>query len=174
LPAGSIQPITPAEFTQALHNSSSYFISSFGAIENVPHAYCPAPKGFPDWLVAMNFPNNVNNEGILIDSCTGKYCAVLPVPVFPTSLYEAVICVFLFAFLWIIRRKQKFVLQLFGIYLIANGVERFLIEKIKVNYRYDWGAIHPAQSEIIAILLMVLGMSIMITQRKKSLQAGVI
>lgn len=50
---------------------------------------------------------------------------------------------------------------------IMNGLERFLIEKIKVNYHYDWGFIHPVQSEIISVILFITGCSILLFYRSK-------
>ena len=42
----------------------------------------------------------------------------------------------------------------------------FLKKKIKVNYRYDWGFIHPAQSEIISVGLIVVGAFILLMTKK--------
>ncbi|MCX6160516.1 MAG: prolipoprotein diacylglyceryl transferase [Ignavibacteriae bacterium] len=53
--------------------------------------------------------------------------------VHPTSLYELAACVLLFAVLWGIRKKMKYMGQLFFIYLVFNGLERFLIEFIRLN-----------------------------------------
>jgi phosphatidylglycerol:prolipoprotein diacylglycerol transferase len=48
-----------------------------------------------------------------------------------------------------------------------NGAERFLVEKIRVNYKYDWGFIHPTQAEIISFSLILLGISILLFYRDK-------
>jgi phosphatidylglycerol:prolipoprotein diacylglycerol transferase len=82
---------------------------------------------------------------------------MLPVGVFPTALYEAIVCTGLFFVLWSLRKRVKLPIQLSAIYLILNGGERFLIEKIRVNFRYDWGALHPSQAEIISVCMMILG-----------------
>ena len=42
-------------------------------------------------------------------------------------------------------------------YLFVNGLERFLIEKIRVNTTYSIGDYHPTQAEIISSLLMLTG-----------------
>lgn len=164
----SLTPAGPGEYNQAVLNASDYFTANFGTIANIPHTFIKAPSGLPTWLVAMNFSHNVNNEGIPIIACSGKYCHVLPVSVLPTSLYEAIICILLFALLWYLRSRLKYGLHLFGVYLVLNGLERFFIERIKVNYRYDWGFIHPAQSEIIAVILFMLGTSILLFYRNKN------
>jgi prolipoprotein diacylglyceryltransferase len=46
---------------------------------------------------------------------------------------------------------------IFSLYLIMNGVERFFIEKIRVNNRFDLLGFQATQAEIIAVLFMVLG-----------------
>ncbi|HRI22427.1 MAG TPA: diacylglyceryl transferase, partial [Panacibacter sp.] len=46
---------------------------------------------------------------------------------------------------------------LFAIYLVLNGIERFLIEQIRVNTKYHFFGIEPTQAEIIALLLIVGG-----------------
>ena len=164
-PDGTIELATATDFNQSISLHTYYFIQQFGSINQIPHTNIAAPGGFPDWLFAMNFPHNVIGEGIPIQGCTGKYCSMLPVPVFPTSLYEAFICSLLVIPILVLRRKFKHALHLFGFYLILNGVERFFIEKIKVNYKYDWGFIHPAQSEIISVLLVAIGALILIFYR---------
>lgn len=119
------------------------------------------PKPFswlPNWLWSYDYPHNVNKEGIPILNCTwGDYCYHLPQGVYPTSLYEITIGLLLFAFLWLIRKKISTPGRLFAIYLFVNGLERFFIEKIRVNTRYDIFGYHPTQAEIISFLLMITG-----------------
>jgi len=124
----------------------------------------------PDWAWRFNFPHNVNDEGNLIPGCTGKFCHVLPEPVWPTSLYEAIACILLFCFLWSIRDKIKTPGIMFGIYLVLNAVERFLIEFIRVNTRYQIGSLSFPQAQLIAILLFVVGVVLIVhglKQKKK-------
>lgn len=132
-----------------------------------PNKYIPAPAGLPYWLVAQNFKHNVNNDGIPIQGYSGDYSHVLPAGVFPTSMYEAVVCALLFLVLWALRKRFNKPLQLFGIYLILNGLERFMVELFRVNYKYDLGFIHPTQAEIIAFCLVVAGVVMLIYKRKK-------
>lgn len=132
-----------------------------------PNKYAPAPNWLPDWLYAQNFKHNVNNDGIPIAGYQGDYSHVLPAGVFPTSMYEAVVCILLFLFLWSIRKRFNRPLQLFGIYLVLNGLERFLIELVRVNYKYDWGFIHPTQAEIIAGCLIIAGLGLFFFYKPK-------
>jgi prolipoprotein diacylglyceryltransferase len=46
---------------------------------------------------------------------------------------------------------------LFSIYLILNGVERFLIEFIRVNIQYSFLGMNITQAQLIAIGLITLG-----------------
>jgi phosphatidylglycerol:prolipoprotein diacylglycerol transferase len=105
----------------------------------------------------------------MIPGCVGNYCAVLPVSVYPTALYEAIVCIFiLFPFLWMMRKRFTQPLHIFGLYLIVNGLERFFVEKIRVNYKYDWGFIHPTQAEIISTCLVLIGIGILLLYKKKN------
>ena len=49
-----------------------------------------------------------------------------------------------------------------ALYLILNGVERFFIEKIRVNNKMDFFGLHPTQAEVIALALMLTGIGIWI------------
>ena len=126
---------------------------------------------FPDWVWSYNFPNNVINAGVYIEGCTGRFCSVLPQPVWPTALYEVIMCLILFGILWLIRKKIKISGLLFCFYLIMNGIERFFIEKIRVNTEYNiLGGI--TQAEIISFLLILSGVifSIILLNQKRKLK----
>ncbi len=56
---------------------------------------------------------------------------------------------------------------MFAIYLILNGVERFFIEKIRVNTTYSIFGFHPTQAEIISSLLVVSGIILFWLSSKK-------
>jgi prolipoprotein diacylglyceryltransferase len=161
-PDGSLKVATAPEYKQILSLDSTYFVHEFGSLNAVPSAHVEAPNWLPRWLFAMNYPHNVNNEGMAIQGCTGSYCAVLPVSVFPTPLYEAIVCIGLFFLLWAIRKRFRYPLHMFGFYLILNGLERFFVEKIRVNTKYDLGFIHPTQAEIISTLLALTGICILL------------
>src|SRR5690606_9473317 len=113
----------------------------------------------PDWMWSFKFPHNVIQEGIPISGCSGKYCMELPQGVYPTSFYEAIICVILFLILWSIRKRLKAPGLLFSIYLILNGIERFLIEHIRVNALYHAFGIEFTQAEMISLFLVLAGIA---------------
>ncbi len=133
-----------------------------------PQAWFEAPSWLPRWLVGMNYPHNVGHEGMPIAGCTGEYCTVLPVSVFPTPVYEAITCILLFFVLWMLRKRFTRSLQMFGTYLIFVGVERFLVELIRVNYKYDWGFVRPTQAEILSVLLVLIGAGLLLFYKDKN------
>jgi len=120
----------------------------------------------PDWMWAFKFPHNVNNVGVSMLNCAGKYCKELAVPVYPTSFYESVICILLFLFLWSIRDRIKIPGIMFGIYMILAGIERFFIELIRVNTKYHF-IIDFTQAELISLLMIAVGAILCFTQLKK-------
>lgn len=128
------------------------------------------PKPFswlPNWAWSYTYPNNVISEGVPIPGCTGPYCHQLPHGVFPTPLYEIIAALLLFAFLWSIRKKIKTPGVITAIYLIVNGIERFLIELIRVNTRYKTLPFQPTQAELIALLLVLSGVILLIVFTRK-------
>jgi prolipoprotein diacylglyceryltransferase len=116
-------------------------------------------NAFPDWLWSYSYPHNVLGEGIPIPGCEGRHCMMLPEPVFPTPLYEAIMCIGLFFVLWQLRRYITVPGILFCVYLIMNGVERFFIEKIRVNTQYHIFGHGITQAEIISVVLIILGIT---------------
>ena len=181
---GHVVEATPAEFEKKLNENASYFIEGrvrdqdstiatvtdrkANSIENVPHKSFKGPSFLPKWFFAYTFPHNVNEDGILLPDCEGKYCRALPQPVFPTSLYEIVMCGFLFLILWGIRKSIIMPGIISGIYLIFTGIERFFIELIRVNSTYTIFGTHPTQAELISLLLIVTGIIILLIKRKRN------
>lgn len=129
------------------------------------------PKPFswlPDWMWAYTYPHNVNEVGNPIAGCVGKYCNELPNPVYPTPFYEVIMGLILFAFLWSIRKRLKVPGTLFAVYLMVNGIERFFIEKIRVNTRLNLFGFQPTQAEVISTLLFITGLILFIFLTKKA------
>lgn len=121
----------------------------------------------PDWMWSYNYPHNVNEVGVPIMGCEGRFCTQLPVGHYPTPFYETVVCTLLFGVLWALRKKIRPYGALFALYLILNGIERFFIEKIRVNNRMDFLGFHPTQAEVISTFLVLVGIGLWIYLRKK-------
>ncbi len=180
---GHVIEASPGDFEKKLNENASYFIegrvrdhdSTINAVTdrkadslgNVPHKSFKGASFLPAWFFAYTFPHNVNEDGIQLYDCEGKYCRTLPQPVFPTSLYEIIMCGGLFLILWAMRIKINAPGIISGIYLIFTGFERFLIEKIRVNATYTIFGFHPTQAEIISIVLMLGGVIILLLKRKR-------
>jgi len=121
----------------------------------------PKPLSWlPDWLWAYTYPNNVANEGNPIAGCVGRFCNELPQPVYPTPIYEVIVCFILFLILWKIRDRIKSPGTMFGIYLMLNGLERFFVELIRVNTKYNVAGIQFTQAELISSILFLSGLAL--------------
>ena len=151
-------PATVNQFNSALQINRNFYERQFDSLADAKHASYHSSV-LPDWMVAYTYPHNVINEGIHLQDCTGQYCSYLPLPVYPTPFYETIACLLLFFMLWALRKRIKTSGVLFGIYLIVNGLERFFVEKIRINTKYDIFGFHPTQAEIISFLLVLTGAS---------------
>ena len=113
----------------------------------------------PDWVWSFKFPHNVISDGVPIPGCVGRHCMELPLPVYPTSLYEAIIAITLFLVLWAMRKRIKIPGLLFSIYLMMNGMERFFIEKIRINNIIQFAGFQFTQAELISSIIFLLGVT---------------
>lgn len=181
--SGHVVEAAPGSFEKQLNSYSTYFLegkvyekdSSLSMVSDrkattlaaVPHKSFKGPSFLPNWMFAYTYPHNVNEDGILLPGCEGKYCRALPQPVFPTPLYELIMCSLLFLILWGARKKIHYPGIISGIYLIFTGLERFLIEKIRVNSTYTVFGLHPTQAEIISVALVLMGIVILFIQNRR-------
>ena len=182
---GHVVVAKPGDFKRKLNENALYFLEGrvpgqdsnhlasvtdrrYDSLTKVPHAYFKGPSFLPTWMFAYTFPHNVNEDGVLIPDCEGKYCRALPQPVFPTSLYEIIFCSLLFLSLWGMRKTIKIPGYLTAIYLMFNGIERFMIEKIRVNSEYHILGMHPTQAEIISLLLFLTGLILLLVLSRKT------
>lgn len=115
----------------------------------------------PEWMWAYDYPNNVLGIDLQKDfmamgyeSKTGK--------AFPTPFYETVISLVFFFILWFNRKRIQIPGMMFSIYLFMIGIERFFIEKIRINPDYHFLGIEATQAELISVLLMIIGISAII------------
>jgi len=153
---GLVTPATPGTLDTAFSMYNNMYVDSIG--QRVEHKSVKAFAGLPTWLFAYSYPHNTNRSGIPTFRCKfDDYCNHLPLPVFPTPLYEVIMAFILFSVLWALRKKMKMPGRLFAIYLFVNGVERLLIEQIRINTRYNIFGFHPTQAEIISSLLILSG-----------------
>lgn len=110
----------------------------------------------PDWMWSFRFPHNVIGQGEHISGCEGKYCYILPDGVFPTSFYEAFVILLVFAVLWKIKERIKTPGRLFVIYLFITGTERFLIEFIRINYKFNVFGLYLSEAQLVGFFMVLL------------------
>ncbi|MEM7574451.1 MAG: prolipoprotein diacylglyceryl transferase family protein [Bacteroidota bacterium] len=123
----------------------------------------------PDWMWAYNYPNNVIREGIPIDGCELEYCTQLAAAAFPTPFYETVMAFAIGAILWSLRKRLTPIPGLLmALYLIFNGIERFLIEYVRINDQYDVFGLKLTQAQLIAIGFVLVGVWLAWYARKRA------
>ena len=121
-----------------------------------------SPKLIPEWLWSAQYINGTSSGNNMLDN---------NIFVWPTPIYETIMCLLIFGILWSIRKKIKTGGVLFSIYLILNGMERFFIEEIRVNEKLIWfknlTSIEITQGQLIAILLFSIGTLLTLNLLKK-------
>lgn len=120
----------------------------------------PTPDSWflPDWLWAYDYPQNVLEKGVLIEGCEDNYCRRLAQPVYPTPVYETIMGLIIFVFLWAMRKRVKVAGMLFFIYVVLSSIERYWIEKIRVNDKISLLGMELTQAEIISTVLFLVGL----------------
>ena len=103
------------------------------------------PDWLPAWLWAQTYDNNIYGELIALPG------------VYPTPVYETAMALLCFGVLWALRKHAFRTGWLFSVYLMLAGVERLLIEQIRVNPVFNVAGLQATQAEMIATLLIVLG-----------------
>lgn len=170
--SGNIVAAAPGQFEKTLEANKTYFLSEFKSLEKVPHSDFKAPTALsflPVSFFAYDYPNNVNKVGAPLDNCIyqDEFCNHLPQPVYPTPLYESIMCILIFGILWFLRKRIHVMGVMFFTYLTFNGIERFLIEQIRVNETYHFLGMNITQAEIIALAFIFIGIGGVIYFQRK-------
>jgi prolipoprotein diacylglyceryltransferase len=112
----------------------------------------------PDWMWSFDYYGNINGTDLgavgrpmISDGYAYEGNA------WPTPFYETIMAFIIAGILWAIRKKIKVAGVLFSIYMIFNGIERFSIEKIRINSNYNVLGFEATQAEIIAVILFLFG-----------------
>jgi phosphatidylglycerol:prolipoprotein diacylglycerol transferase len=77
-------------------------------------------------------------------------------PLHPTPIYEFLTMVVIFFILWKFRKKECPDGKLFTVYLMLAGMERLLVEFIRLNPRILFGL---SEAQVISIILMIVGVA---------------
>jgi phosphatidylglycerol---prolipoprotein diacylglyceryl transferase len=121
------------------------------------------PSWLPEWLWAQTYDGNI--AGAII----------APPGVYPTPIYEITMALAIFWILWRLRSHNNRAGYLFSVYLLLAGFERLLIEKIRINARYDLFGAHVTQAEGISLLLVIAGLfGVLATLRSNRLWTRII
>ena len=119
------------------------------------------PGWIPGWLWTETFPRAYVYQAGIQDPVAfnaqvrGIECAIPgAVGVYPTMIYEVVLAGLLGGLLWALRKHPYKAGWLFGLYLVLQGVERFVIEFLRTNKTWALGL---SQSQWISIGLFALG-----------------
>jgi len=122
----------------------------------------------PDRFWKFDYPFNVNKDCAPYDAyytdnpalgpeCKWTEVQALVEPVFPTPIYEIFMCLIIFGILIWVGKKFLVPGIVMATYLVLNGIERFLIERIRVNPRFDIGGLELNQAEIISPIFVIGG-----------------
>jgi phosphatidylglycerol:prolipoprotein diacylglycerol transferase len=126
----------------------------------IPSDVAGRPDWIPTWLWAETYANNILGRNLSA------------APVYPTPIYEFLMGLVNFAILWSVRKHPFKAGWLFSLYLVFNGIERYLIEQIRVNNVFMVLGLEVTQAEVIAVVLIGLGVFGLIkTSRKRSVEA---
>ena len=105
------------------------------------------PDWLPTWFWAQTYDNNIYGE-------------LLTAPgVYPTPMYETAMALICFGVLWALRKHVFKAGWLFSVYLLLAGIERLLIEQIRVNPVFEIAGIAATQAEMIAVGMIVAGLA---------------
>ena len=113
------------------------------------------PDWLPMWLWAEAYPNNILGIDLSMT------------PVYPTPMYAFAAAVLICGVLWSFRKHAHRTGWLFWVYLVFNGAERFFIEKIRVNNEMVLFGQTITQAELIALILILIGVVGVIKTWKK-------
>ena len=107
-------------------------------------------------------------------ACGYRYCHKLSDPVYPTPIYEIAMYLAGFAVLWILRKRIQIAGVLFFMYMIYNGIVRFLIEEIRVNDKYELLGFQWSQAQYISVLFVIIGIIgiVFLYQKNKSIKTS--
>ena len=120
------------------------------------------PSWLPDFLWGETYPNRIYRGSEIPE--TGVY---------PTPLYETIMSFIIFSILWFFRKHKHKAGWLFMMYVFWVGVERFLIEKIRINVTYDVLGFQLSQAEVISVILIAVGIiGVIIMRGKKNAAEG--
>lgn len=79
------------------------------------------------------------------------------VRVHPTPLYEVALYLAIFAVMWSMRTRSSFAGQQLSLYLILGGLERLLVEFLRINPRVLWGL---SEAQLFSLVSITAGVAV--------------
>lgn len=138
----------------------------------------PKPDWIPQVLWSSHYEHNIidYDPGSFIPNCTEEHCHYLTNAVYPTPLYEFLMCTAIFLILWALRKKlTNKPGVLFTVFMILIGIQRYAIEQwrdLSGRDLYHVLGVGFKQSELISITLFVIGLVATIYLYTKYKKAG--
>lgn len=119
----------------------------YGIPTDLPWAMSYENGTYPPSVAFRNFPEIVEKYGVN---------GIVPdtIKVHPAPVYETLAAIVLFLILWKLRKKINVDGKLFMVYLIFSGVERLLVEFIRINPKILFGL---TEAQLISIILIIIG-----------------
>lgn len=119
------------------------------------------PNWVPEFIWRDSYEHNIINEGVRMADCVGEHCYMLPEPVYPTPIYEFLMCTTICIILLSLRKKLTYKPgMIFTLFLILIGIQRFSIEQWRsMSDRQPYMLFGTAfkQSEIISMIMFAAG-----------------
>ncbi len=119
------------------------------------------PDWVPEFIWRDSYEHNIINEGVRMADCVGEHCYMLPEPVYPTPIYEFLMCTTICIILLSLRKKLTYKPGIiFTLFMILIGIQRFSIEQWRSMSDRQPTMLFGVgfkQSEIISMILFAAG-----------------
>lgn len=112
----------------------------------------PWAMGYPNGTVSTLSARNPELRAKFVEMFPGREVPT-DIAVHPAPMYETLAAVLIFLYLWRIRTRPMAAGKLFGTYLICAGMERLLVEFIRLNPLY----LGLSQAQWISIGMIAIG-----------------
>lgn len=119
------------------------------------------PDWVPQFIWGERYAHNIIDKGEFIQGCVEQHCHILPADVYPTPIYEFLMCTTICIILLALRKRLTYMPgTIFTVFLILIGIQRFSIEQWR-----DISDRNPimlfgkpfVQSEIISMVMFAAG-----------------
>ena len=122
---------------------------------------------FPQGIPPTTAGSLASNFGVHIPAGTTPETLLA---VHPTQIYEAIIMIAVFMFLWSRRKRSRGTGWLFGVYLVLAGTERFLVEILRAKEDRLFGEFTLAQ--VVALVIVAVGVILIGVWKTKTVPPG--